>query len=239
MARRKATGMRRSRRQNNDNRSVSFDSAEAVAERLGTSLMAISRWRRRLSDIDAAYAQAVIRYARILEFDAGGTRGVGLSLAEEWYTPERYLEAARKVLGGIDLDPASSAEANRRVKASQFFTVADDGLTKEWPGRVWLNPPYVGAAGPFSERLVEQYRSGITTAAVLLVNAHSTDAAWFQPLWDFTLCFTDHRINFISGNGQAESGSNHGSVFVYLGDQRTAFIEAFSKFGAAVERAKP
>jgi hypothetical protein len=73
---------------------------------------------------------------------------------------------------------------------------------------------------------------------VLLVNAHSTDADWFQPLWDYLLCFTDHRINFIAGQGQQQSGSNHGSVFAYLGQDRQAFVDTFSSFGAVMERAR-
>src|SRR5262245_6844094 len=60
----------------------------------------------------------------------------------EWYTPPAYLEAARLVLGGIDLDPASSDVAQRRVRAGRYFTKKDDGLSRPWRGRVWLNPPY-------------------------------------------------------------------------------------------------
>jgi hypothetical protein len=33
----------------------------------------------------------------------------------DWRTPRKYLEAAHVVMGAIDLDPASSAEANEMV----------------------------------------------------------------------------------------------------------------------------
>lgn len=226
----------------NSDRSGRILSAEDVANQLGTSLKEISRWHQRLNvspeAFELAVRQAVDRYIKLCEGSTKGTKGLGLSLAVEWYTPTRYLDAARAVLGAIDLDPASSIAANKRVCAATFFTAADDGLKREWPGRVWLNPPYSGAAGAFVSRLIEQFVARITTAAILLINAHSTDVLWFQPLWDFPLCFTDHRINFIVGNQQEQSGSNHGSVFVYLGAYRQTFIAKFQQFGAVVERAR-
>jgi hypothetical protein len=59
----------------------------------------------------------------------------------EWYTPKRYIDAARKVLRSIDLDPATSKLAQTVVKAKTFYTAEDDGLSKQWHGRVWLYPP--------------------------------------------------------------------------------------------------
>jgi phage N-6-adenine-methyltransferase len=159
------------------------------------------------------------------------------SASWEWYTPGRYIEAARRVLGGIDLDPASSDEANRIVQAARFYTAHDDGLTQPWSGRVWMNPPYCGMTGLFVERLLHAYEAGDVSAGVVLINGQSTEMRWFQPLFDHLLCFTDHRIDF--SNPTRDGGrSTHGSCFVYLGANRSGFVQEFGQFGAIVERAR-
>ena len=147
----------------------------------------------------------------------------------EYYTPKTYVEAARRILGKIDLDPASCLEANKVVRATKFFTQADDGLKHEWHGRVWLNPPYNGKAGKFVDKLFSEYSAKQVTAAVVLVNAH-TDAAWFQPLWGAALCFVDHRVVF-KGDKPL-----HPSVIAYIGPNRNAFAREFSQFGAVMIR---
>lgn len=158
------------------------------------------------------------------------------SNSNEWYTPPEYIEAARRVLGEIDLDPASCEEANKVVRAKRYYTAEDDGLQHDWSGRVWLNPPYGGLTAKFVTKLVEQYKAGITQEAILLVNAHATDTDWFQLLWDYVLCFTNHRINFYSPGGRKGNGSTHGSVFVYFGQNQKIFAKEFSCFGTIVRR---
>jgi hypothetical protein len=83
-----------------------------------------------------------------------GTEGTG---EFERYTPAEYIASARSVLGAIDLDPASNAQAQRIVKAARYLTIEDDGLAHPWQGRVWLNPPYHrGLLPAFVDKLVEE-----------------------------------------------------------------------------------
>lgn len=159
-----------------------------------------------------------------------------LSESNEWYTPAEYIQSAREVMGGIEIDPASNARANEIIRAQRYFTADDSGIEHEWPGRVWLNPPWGRMQGAFVSHLIMQFEAQITTQAIVLVNAHSTETDWFAPLWDHILCFTDHRIDFYGGNGL---GSTHGSVFVYLGPNREGFIREFDRWGYVVERVKP
>ena len=75
--------------------------------------------------------------------------------------------------------------------------------------------------------------------AIALLNGHSTDTNWFQPLWDYTLCFTDHRIKFVPHDETKKTSSTHGSVFVYLGKNELRFAEVFRQFGRIVREWNP
>lgn len=152
---------------------------------------------------------------------------------DDWYTPPLYIEYAREVMGGIDLDPACSPKANIHVRATNIFTARDNGLLHDWHGRVWLNPPYGGLQQKFIAHLLEQHEVGNTSQAVACLNAHAIETLWFQPLWRFPICFTHHRITFKGPNG--EGGQNTGgTAFVYLGENVAGFAKVFSELGAVV-----
>ena len=60
----------------------------------------------------------------------------------EYVTCQDLVAAAHSLLGGIDLDVASSDFANTYVEAAKYYTPNQDGLNcKPWYGSVYLFPP--------------------------------------------------------------------------------------------------
>lgn len=157
--------------------------------------------------------------------------------SNEWYTPAVYCAAARKVMGDIDLDPASSALANTVVQAKQIYTQEDNGLTKEWYGCVYLNPPFEnGGQSTFARYLLNQFKYGSVEQAILLVTAN-TEVGWFQPFYDFPICFVRKRLNYWTPapDDLTTHQSRFGTCFVYLGANEDKFIATFKQFGRVVK----
>jgi len=147
----------------------------------------------------------------------------------EWYTPEAYIKAACDVMGRIDVDPASTLEANGVVKASTFFTAEQDGLAQEWWGNIWLNPPYAsGLVERFAEKLISSER---VTQAVVLVN-NATETRWFQLLLSkaAALCLPAGRIKF--WHPRKVAAPLQGQAILYFGPKEDAFFTYFQQFGA-------
>lgn len=152
----------------------------------------------------------------------------------ESYTPTNYIEAAREVMGSIDTDPASNEMAQYIVKAKTYYTLEDDGLTKEWEGNIFLNPPY---SQPEIKEFIDKLLSELTPGkqAILLTN-NNTDTNWFYDAAKRAnaVCFTKGRINFYKANGDITSPTN-GQAFFYFGNNEEKFIKIFNKFGLVMK----
>ena len=214
---------------------------------LGVSLDASKR-SQRLVDVPAekitAYTNAtkasgdVISKAGLIRF-ATGTEKAGTAAhvsmntgVPEWYTPVEYVDAARSAMGGIDLDPATSKQAQKTVKAKKFLTLTDDGLSVPWAGRVFLNPPYSSdLVGKFCQKLGDEYESGDVSQFVLLVN-NATETAWFQKIArrSAAVCFPKGRIKFLDEDG-SPGAPLQGQAVLYGGLQAPEFIKYFKHFG--------
>lgn len=137
----------------------------------------------------------------------------------EWYTPPEII----RPLGEFDLDPCTSDVAHSfNQSAKQFYTIEDDGLSKEWLGRVWLNPPYnQPTITLFMERMA-LHNNGIA----LLYNR--SDNQMFQnvvfPIAD-SIMFLSGRVKFFRPDGTRGEQPGSGSILIAFGKQNTEAIE--------------
>ena len=149
---------------------------------------------------------------------------------DEWYTPAGVVEAARAVMGRIDLDPASNTEANETVQAKAIYTVEDDGLTQPWRGRVFLNPPFSAQLKrAFCDRLRESVESGGVTQAVLVTPID------ISPKWGDVIrtCASAVALavgstNFYGPRGE-RGGPGFGHMVSYYGPNVERFASVFDQ----------
>lgn len=150
----------------------------------------------------------------------------------EFYTPPHILEAVRRTLGGIELDPFSSAQANKRVLAERFFTAADDGLKQEWVCKTfWMNHPFGRDTNELCIQKAEaEYLSGRALSGCCITFA-ATSEKWFQPLLRRPQCFLSPRTNYYLPDGTLKKGVTKGSVVTYFGTDYERFARVFSGLG--------
>jgi hypothetical protein len=152
--------------------------------------------------------------------------------SNERYTPGDIIEDAREVMGSIDFDPASNSTANKTVKAKVFYTIEDDGLTKEWHGNGWNNWPFsLGNMPRFTAKLFDELAAKRTKQAIVLTNA-DTGAGWFQQLGGRadSVCLPRGRINFVG----APKGNWLSQAFFYFGRRVKSFEKVFGARGLIV-----
>lgn len=170
----------------------------------------------------------------------------------DWYTPSPFVEAAREVMGGIDLDPASHEEANRTVNATKYYTAEDDGLKQSWDGRIFLNPPG-GLVGAFWRKLVNETFLCSRDFQCIWIGYSLEQLQTLQCVgasrspMDFPICITSKRIAFVENEAKraeriakmiavgkkpnAKSSPSHSNYITYVGPKRSKFGDVFSRFG--------
>jgi len=178
---------------------------------------------------DKADAPPLIGETKVSEINGRppANKALFTSNSQEWYTPPRIIEAVRQVMGGIDLDPASSDEANKTVQAKHYFTIEMDGLKRDWfAPTLFMNPPYGDTIGDWVDKLAREYAAKHFKQAITLLPAR-TDTAWLHKLSDFPRCFISGRLKF-SGS---ENSATFPSVVIYLGPEAHQFGVTFSELG--------
>lgn len=155
--------------------------------------------------------------------------------SDEWYTPEEITHTAHHVMGAIDVDPATCELAQTSVQAGTYYTKIDDGLSQDWNGAVWLNPPY-SAPQVWIDKLFAEMAAGRCSQAIVLVN-NATETAWFQRLLTESklVCFPARRLAFWRHDHSNVAG-RQGQALFYFGNRAEQFYSAFSATGAVLRR---
>ena len=128
----------------------------------------------------------------------------------EWLTPPDLV----KKLGDFDLDPCSPINAPF-LHATTNFTIEDDGLTQEWFGRVYLNPPYGKGMDLWIEKL-KKHGNGIT-----LIFARTETKCFFEHIWNDAdgILFVKGRIKFYHVSGIQGGTPGAPSLFIAYGKE--------------------
>lgn len=145
---------------------------------------------------------------------------------DEWLTPPDILRA----LGPFDLDPCAPVKRPWDT-AKQHFTIFDNGLKRQWSGRVWMNPPYGAKTAIWLARLAE-HGNGIA-----LIFARTETEMFFSHVWGkaSAVLFIKGRLNFhhVSGS-RALLNAGAPSVLVAYGDMNVAALETSGIAGKLV-----
>lgn len=154
------------------------------------------------------------------EINVAETFGRTISTKDEWITPLNLVKAVGGETG-FDLDPCSPI--NRPYDtARKHFTILDDGLSKEWYGRVWLNPPYGDECKMWLKKLSE-HGNGIA-----LVFGRTETQYFFNYVWynASAILFVKRRIKFLHVDGTVgKNGSNAPSVFIAYGKENAEILK--------------
>lgn len=150
------------------------------------------------------------------------------STRDEWLTPPSLLAK----LGTFDLDPCSPVNRPWNT-AKRHFTIVENGLTRGWHGRVWLNPPYGKETSRWLGRMA-MHGDGIA-----LIFARTETEAWTRYVWGAAdaVLFLNQRINFFNVDG-TESTFNAGapSALVAYGPGNLMVLAGSGIPGAFVDR---
>ena len=143
----------------------------------------------------------------------------------DWWTPPEVFE---KIGLEFDLDVASPDGGVPYLPTKRYFTKEQDGLSQEWEGLVWMNPPYGRETGTWLERFI-QHGNGIA-----LVFSR-TDTIWFHNTVKGAdaLVFIKGRLAF-RRSGEVINNAATGSLLIGCGETSVRALEK-SDMGFFVE----
>ena len=95
----------------------------------------------------------------------------------EWATPQEFFNKLDWRFGPFDLDPCADPT---NTKCNNFYTEAEDGLSKDWSEHtVFVNPPYGRGIERWIKKAYDESRKE-DTKVVMLIPARTDTKYWHQ-----------------------------------------------------------
>lgn len=178
----------------------------------------------------------------------------GTKMANDgWMSPPEIMDRVYDLFGSYpSLDPFSNYKANKRIKATTFFSERRNALKKDWavedPMYVYANPPYsYPAIEDCVDKFIEEFfhwrgihpaneKLGKRTKWVIVTNS-STSANWYQRLVANcdAVCLPKKRIGFIDPDtGKAKKNNDRPQSIFFFGWPVQEFQECFSDLGTII-----
>ncbi|MCE2838621.1 MAG: hypothetical protein LW834_16995 [Cyanobium sp. 49614_E6] len=163
--------------------------------------------------------------------------------------PAGYIDAVRRTLGVIDLDPCSTTRAQTSIDAQGWYRAeeATAALAEPWSGRVFLHPHPNSAIARYQlQKLVRDYLADRVSSAIIL--AGKSDWLRQEPLLlSFPFLLHYKRLPHWRFDAAADQlirvNPSFNSVTIYLPaksgahfdeDRLALFIESFSSYGRTI-----
>ena len=136
------------------------------------------------------------------------TSGLMSSLTDEWATPLDLFETLNQEFS-FDLDVCADSWNH---KTERYFTKSDDGLSQQWTGTCWMNPPYGREIGKWMKKAFESSQAGATV--VCLIPARTDTAWWHDYAANGEVRFLRGRVKFVSRDGSNKQSAPFPSALV-------------------------
>lgn len=107
-----------------------------------------------------------------------------------WETPQHIFDSMDKWVGKFDLD-VCALEENK--KCDKFFSPSDDGLSQDWFGNCWMNPPYGKTINQWMKKAYEESQREEVGYVVCLIPSRTDTKYWHE------YCMKAYSVAFVKG----------------------------------------
>ena len=143
---------------------------------------------------------------------------------QTWETPQDLFDKLNSVFN-FNLDVCAIDET---AKCKEYFTPKINGLTKDWKGICWMNPPYGREQIKWIIKAYEESKKHSSTV-VCLIPARPDTRVWHNIIFKnaSSICFIKGRLKF----SNSKQSAPFPSALITFGSINNKQIELLKTFG--------